>query len=83
MDETLRQERKGKILDFIKSEGYIPLKRGEMCVVLDVPGNERHIFDDIADELIHEGKIIETRKGKLMLPKELNLAAGTFTGNAR
>ncbi len=83
MDTSLMRERKERIFEYVKSEGYLPLKRGELCVVLDVPGNERHLFDDIVDELLKEGKVIETRKGKIMLPKELNFVAGTFSGTAK
>ena len=43
-DEKLL-ERKKRIKEFIESEDYIPLKRGEMRVVLQVPKEESGDFD--------------------------------------
>lgn len=76
-------ERKNKIYEYIKSEDYLPLKRKEFEVVLDVPVSDREAFLQIIEELLKEGKIIESKKGKIMLPKDFNMATGVYSGNAR
>lgn len=82
MDE-LRQERKEKILAFVKDDKFPPLKRKEMCVLMEVLPSERGEFESIIDELIEEGKLVETKKGKIMDSGKLNLFAGDFIGNAK
>ncbi|MGL4791145.1 MAG: ribonuclease R [Anaerotignaceae bacterium] len=82
-DTSIMDERKERIYNYIKSENYIPLKRHEMALVLDVPNLERELFEDIINQLLNDGKIVETKKGKLMLPSGLNMASGIFTGNQR
>lgn len=82
-NDEIMNGRKERIYEYIKSEDYLPLKRHELCVILDVPADERQQFEDIISQLLSEGKVIETKKGKIMLPKELNMVAGVFTGNAK
>lgn len=77
------EERKEKILGYITSEEYIPLKRKEIRQMLSVPDSDREIFDGLLGELIAEGKVVETKKGKLMAPKALNMSTGVFTGHAK
>lgn len=77
------EERKEKILGYITSEEYIPLKRKEIRQMLSVPDSDREIFDELLGELIAEGKVVETKKGKLMAPKALNMSTGVFTGHAK
>lgn len=76
-------ERKEKIKNYIYSENYIPLKRHELCVMLDVPPEDINIFDDIINSLVYDGTIVETKKGKIMPAEKLNLFAGIFTGNQK
>ncbi len=77
------EERKGKILGYIASEEYIPMKRREIRQMLSVPESDREIFEGLIGELIAEGKVVETKKGKLMAPKALNMSTGVFTGHAK
>lgn len=79
----LIQERKERIKLYIESEQYIPVKKTELCVLLEVPGQDRLLFEDIINELIQEGNIIETKKGKLMPPRALNMIPGTFISHSK
>jgi ribonuclease R len=81
--DELLLERKNRILNFIKSEDYKTAKRADICVMLQVPKNDRPDFDRIIDALINEGEIIETKKGKIMLPSELNLVVANFSATAK
>lgn len=81
-DEKLL-ERKKRIKEFIESEDYTPLKRGEMRVILQVPKDESGDFDTIINSLISEGEVFETKKGKLVTTKSINLKTAVFMANAK
>lgn len=84
MDETdILKERKERILAYMESEGYVPIKRRDMRVMLSVPQEDREKFESLINELIAEGRVFETKKGKLASPKDLQMATGTFIGHAR
>lgn len=84
MDETdILKERKERILAYMESEGYVPIKRRDMRAMLSVPQEDREKFESLINELIAEGHVFETKKGKLASPKDLQMATGTFIGHAR
>ena len=76
-------ERKKRIKEFIESEDYTPLKRGEMRVILQVPKDESGDFDTVINSLISEGEVFETKKGKLVTTKSINLKTAVFMANAK
>ena len=65
MEKEQLQERKEHILECMKSPAYVPMKRKDMRVLLGVPEEDRTYFEQIIAELIDEGKIFETKRGKL------------------
>ena len=67
----------------MESEGYVPIKRRDMRAMLSVPQEDREKFENLINELIAEGRVFETKKGKLASPKDLQMATGTFIGHAR
>lgn len=77
------EERKKKILGYIESENYIPMKRKEIRQMLSVPDSDREVFEGLVLELVNAGKVVETKKGKLVAPKTLNMSTGVFTGHAK
>ena len=77
------KERKEKILAYIESQDYIPMKRRDMRAMLSVPAEDREKFELLINELIEEGRVFETKKGKLASPRNLQMATGTFIGHAR
>lgn len=84
MDETdILKERKERILAYMESEGYVPIKRRDMRAMISVPQGDREKFENLINELIAEGRVFETKKGKLASPKDLQMATGTFIGHAR
>lgn len=84
MDETdILKERKERILAYMESEGYVPIKRRDIRAMLSVPQEDREKFESLINELIAEGRVFETKKGKLASPKDLQMATGTFIGHAR
>ena len=59
----IMQARKERILAYIKSDEYIPMKRRDLRVMMDVPQEDRPLFEELLQQLIDEGHIFETRKG--------------------
>ena len=82
MDE-LYNERYEKIWCFINSEQYSPMFAKDIAMLLDIKSGDMQMLYDIIDDMERNGKIILTKKGKIMLPADQNLYTGTFIGNAR
>lgn len=77
-------ERKEKILAYLKSKQYIPLKFGELMTVLDVPKEADAEFLEILNELEEEQKIFVTKKGKYVpVEGEACTAVGILKCNAK
>lgn len=79
----INKERKEKIKAYIYSENYIPLKRHEIRLMLDVPPEDTPVFEDMITELIKEGSVVETKKGKLMAAEKMNIYTGIFNGTQK
>lgn len=79
----IMKERKERILAYIKSEAYIPMKRKDLRVMLDVPAEDQPAFEELLQQLIDEGQVFETKKGKLASPKDLQMISGSFIGHAK
>lgn len=80
---AIRTKRKQAILELIGQEGYIPLKLKEIATVMGVPSEDRPEFEEMLGELIAQGKLIRTKRGKFVAPKTINLIAGTFQGHPK
>jgi len=76
------EERKNKILGFINDECYTPMRLTDIAFVLEVPSRDRFDFEDVIKSLEKEGKIVITKKGKIMTPGQLNIISGVFTSHA-
>ncbi len=76
-------KRKKVILDMMKDPHYLPMKIKEMMMLLQIPSSDRDVLEEILEDLISEGKIIRTKRGKFAIPQTYNLIAGTFTGHPK
>ena len=75
-------DRKEKILAYISSEAYLPLKADELIRVLDVPNNDIKKFYSLLDELLCEGKILETKKGRyIAISNDSRYVSGVLSCN--
>ena len=81
--EEIYNERYEKIWGFINDESYTPMTAKDISMLLDIRTGDIQMLYDILDDMEKKGKIILTKKGKIMLPADQNLYTGTFTGNAR
>lgn len=80
---NLYEERKETVFSFIKDKEYRPMRVKDIATFMQVPYNEIQLLYDIIDELEADGKIVTTKKGKIVAAESLHQYAGTFTGNSR
>ena len=64
----------------MRSDTYVPLKFEELALVLDVPADDFDEFNKILCELINEGRVVITKKGRYMCGDDM-VIAGTFCGS--
>ncbi len=80
----IRQERKNKIGELGEADFYIPMKEKELADFMQVKAEERGELKEILEELVKEGKLQLTRRGKYIkgdgVPSQLS---GTFISNAK
>ena len=81
--EEFMEDRKKKIVAFMREETYKPLLFDELVLVLDVPKNDIDEFAGVINELISEGKIIKTKRNRYGVPDRMNLLVGKLQGNDR
>ena len=69
--ESLSNERKNKILLFMRDQTYHPLKFDELFTVLDIPSEDRGALQILLDNMVDEGLIMKTRKEKFAVPERM------------
>ncbi|KNY28473.1 ribonuclease R [Pseudobacteroides cellulosolvens] len=79
----LRNERKNRIVLFMKEDAYKPLLFKELVTVLDVPASDISDFEEVIKELEEEGKIYKTRKDRYGVPERMSLITGRLQGSDR
>ncbi|MDP4093243.1 MAG: ribonuclease R [Bacillota bacterium] len=77
------EERKEKILEFIKEDAYKPLLFEELAGVLDVPSSDFELFRQALDDLEDHGLIFKTHRNRYGVPERMNLIVGRLQGNER
>ena len=76
------EERKKIIMDIMKDKHYTPMKFKELAILLNVKKEDRKDLDFVLSELMDEGKIMLSKRGKYSIPKE-QYVEGIFIGNER
>ncbi len=77
-----KQKRKKVIIDLVNDQLYVPMKEKELAMFLQVSREERGEFKSILQELLAEGELTLTSKGKYMKSSGKTLT-GTFISNAK
>ena len=60
----IMQARKERILAYIRSEAYIPMKRRDLRVMMDVPKEDLPLFEELLQQLIDEHIIKAAETGE-------------------
>lgn len=83
MDKTeVKNKRKKVICDLVNDELYIPMKEKELAVFLQVAREDREEFRSLLTELLAEGRLMLTDKGKY-IKSNGKVLTGTFISNAK
>lgn len=82
MEKELLEKRKKLICELIEDELYVPMKEKQMAAFMQVGREDREDFRRVLGELLREGKINVTAKGKYVRP-DADLLTGTFISNIR
>lgn len=82
MEQELIKKRKQVIEDLMNDKKYVPMKIKELAMILQVSKEDREDLKYILDELIGEGKIEISKKGKYRRA-ENKYCTGVFVGNAK
>lgn len=77
-------KRKKVILDLMEDEFYVPMKEKELAIMLQVSKEDRDELNRILNELLAEGKISISKKGKFTKAKHSDkLLEGTFISHPK
>lgn len=80
----MSDKRKKVIMDFVSSEFYVPMKEKELAVMLQVSKEDRGELNRILNELLAEGKLSITKKGKFIKAKHSDKElVGTFISHPK
>lgn len=80
----MSDKRKKVILDLMESEFYVPMKEKELAVMLQVSKQDRPELNRLLNELLTEGKLSLTKKGKFIKAKHSNKElVGTFVSHPK
>ena len=75
-------ENKEKLYQMICDDLYVPMKIKEMAILLQLPRERRDELEFLLNQLIQEGKIQITKKGRYQKAQAVKYV-GTFVSNAR
>lgn len=79
---NIRDKRKKVICDLVNDPMYVPMKEKELAVLLQVAREDREEFRGILQELLTEGRLTLTLKGKYR-KADGRVLTGTFIGNSK
>ena len=82
MDSVLLEQRKEMLTALMKDPAYVPMKLKELAMLLNIPKSQREELKEVLDELLLEGRVGISRKGKYGKP-DLFAVAGVYTGHPR
>lgn len=82
MEKGLLEERKKVIYELMCDELYIPMKIKEIAMLLQIPKEDRADLEIVLNELLSEGKISLSKKGKYT-KSEGQFIVGTYTGHQK
>lgn len=77
------EERKKRILAYMREQAYKPLMLSELITVLDVPKEDIPLFTNLLDEMEAEGLIIKTKKERYGVPERMGLVVGRFQAHEK
>ena len=77
-----REERKNLICELVENPLYVPMKEKELAIFLQVAKEDREELKAVLEELLAEGRLEITKRGKYKKPEE-HILTGLFIGNQK
>jgi ribonuclease R len=79
-----REERKNLIIQLVEDSCYVPMKEKELAIFMQVEPEEREELKSILQELLNEGSLQMTKRGKYIKGDgQAKQQVGTFISNSR
>ncbi len=82
MEREKFEYRKNMLLELFKDKQYVPMKIKELAILLQVSKEDRAQLEEILNELVLEGKVSLSKKGKYSLAMAKKVV-GTFIANQK
>ena len=80
----MSDKRKKVIMDLVAADFYVPMKEKELAIMLQVSKEDRGELNRILNELLAEGKLSLTKKGKFVKAKHTDKEfIGTFISHPK
>ncbi|MBE5964265.1 MAG: ribonuclease R [Lachnospira sp.] len=70
MENNKTEYRKNMLLELFNDKQYVPMKVKELAILLQVPRENREQLQAVLDELVYEGKISVSKKGKYSIARD-------------
>ena len=74
---------KQRILELYTIDKYNPLYIEEMMEILGIDKDEREMLEIALGQMVNDGQLVKTRKGKFAIPEILGMFAGRIQGNSK
>ena len=83
MDRSLYEKRKNLICELVNDKFYVPMKEKELAAFMQVRPEEREELKTILNELLMEGRLQISKRGKYSKGEEGGGLVGTFISNPK
>ena len=77
-----REEWKERLMAFLQTKEYKPLRFKELCFLMDIRGEDRDEFLDLLNDLIREGEIVCSKNNRY-LPRPKDTLTGEYMGTKK
>ena len=83
MDRSLYEKRKNLICELVNDKFYVPMKEKELAAFMQVRPEEREELKTILNELLMEGRLQISKRGKYSKGEEGGGLVGTFISHPK
>ena len=83
MDRSLYEKRKNLICELVNDKFYVPMKEKELAAFMQVRPEEREELKTILNELLMEGRLQISKRGKYSKGEEDGGLVGTFISHSK
>lgn len=82
--ETTRIEQlKEQVITCMKTSAYRPMLIHELMEALEIHKSQRKMFQEVLEQLVQEGLVMQTRKRRYGIPEKMGYMMGTLKGHMK